>query len=92
MGAGQAASAVRPGAAAVSATAEQLEIRHLRRELERAQMERDILKNELGPAARLWRQKREAAWLVRGGAAVGFLVDLTPLKNVAHGLLRTCVW
>ena len=40
-GAGQAASMVRPGAVAVSATVEQLEIRHLRRELERTQMERD---------------------------------------------------
>ena len=26
------------------------------------------------------------------GAAEKFLVDLTPLKNVAHGLLRTCAW
>ena len=47
-GAGQAASTVRPGAPAVPATAEQLEIRHLRRELERAQMERDILKKAVG--------------------------------------------
>ncbi len=47
-GAGQAASVVRPDAAAVPATVEQLEIRHLRRELERAQMERDILKKAVG--------------------------------------------
>ena len=47
-GAGQAATAVRPGAAAVLATPEQLEIRHLRRELERAPMERDILKKAVG--------------------------------------------
>ena len=40
--------------AAVLASADQLEIRRLRKELERAQMERDILKNELGPGARLW--------------------------------------
>jgi transposase len=26
------------------------------------------------------------------GAAVKFLVDLTPQKNVVHGLLRTCEW
>jgi transposase len=26
------------------------------------------------------------------GAAKKFLVDLTPLKNVVHGLLRTCEW
>jgi len=47
-GVGQAASMVRPGGAAVAASAEQLEIRHLRRELERAQMERDILKKAVG--------------------------------------------
>lgn len=63
--AGQAASAVRPGAAA-ALSAEQVEIRRLQKELERAQMERDILRNELGPAARLWREKREAVWLGRG--------------------------
>jgi len=43
-GAGQAASASRPGDAAAAMSAEQVEIRHLRRELDRAQMERDILK------------------------------------------------
>jgi len=47
-GAGQTASVVRPGGVAVAASAEQLEIRHLRRELERAQMERDILKRAVG--------------------------------------------
>ena len=47
-GAGQVASVVRPGGAAVPATAGQLEIRRLRRELERAQMERDILKKAVG--------------------------------------------
>jgi transposase len=46
--------AVRP-ASAVTASPEQTEIRHLRRELERVQMERDILKNERVRAARLWR-------------------------------------
>ncbi|NPD70200.1 transposase (plasmid) [Lichenicola cladoniae] len=34
-------------------SADQLEIRRLRRELEHAQMERDILKNYRGPAIRL---------------------------------------
>lgn len=43
--------------AAVLASADQLEIRRLRKELERAQMERDILKNHRGPAIRLWREK-----------------------------------
>ena len=47
-GAGQAAAVVRPGGAAVAASAEQVEIRFLRRELERAQMERDILKKAVG--------------------------------------------
>ena len=47
-GAGQAALAPRPGGAAVTVSAEQVEIRHLRRELERAQMERDILKKAVG--------------------------------------------
>ena len=47
-GAGQAAAVVRPGGAAVAASAEQMEIRFLRRELERAQMERDILKKAVG--------------------------------------------
>ena len=32
------------------------------------------------------------AILNRRGAAVKFLVDLTPQKNVVHGLLRTCEW
>jgi len=44
--AGQAASVVWPSGAAVLATVEQLEIRHLRRQLERAQRERDILKKQ----------------------------------------------
>jgi hypothetical protein len=32
------------------------------------------------------------ATLDRRGVAEKFLVDLTPRKNVAHGLLRTCEW
>jgi hypothetical protein len=32
------------------------------------------------------------AILVPRGAAEKFLVDLTPQKNVVHGLLRTCEW
>ena len=32
------------------------------------------------------------AMLCRRGAAEKFLVDLTPQKNVVHGLLRTCEW
>ena len=37
-----------PGAATVAPSIEQTEIRRLRRELERAQMERDILKKAIG--------------------------------------------
>ena len=37
---------------------EQAEIRQFRKELERAQMERDIPKNDRGPTVRLWRQKQ----------------------------------
>ena len=47
-GAGQTASVVRPGGAAAAASAGQLEVRHLRRELERAQVERGILKKAAG--------------------------------------------
>jgi transposase len=32
------------------------------------------------------------AILTSRGAAEKFLVDLTPLRNVVHGLLRTCEW
>jgi len=52
--------------AAVLASADQLEIRRLREELERAQMERDILKNELGSGVRLWRQKLKVVCLAGG--------------------------
>ncbi len=41
-GAGQAASAPWPGGAVAAMSAEQVEVRRLRRELDRAQMERDI--------------------------------------------------
>jgi transposase len=47
-----------PGSlAAAMPSADQLEIRRLTRDLERVQMERDILKNHRGPAIRLWREK-----------------------------------
>jgi transposase len=39
--------------AAAALSADQVEIRRLRRELERVQMERDILKNHRGPRFRL---------------------------------------
>ena len=48
----QALSATRPGAAE-ALSAEQVETRRLQKQLERAQMERDILKNHRGPVFRL---------------------------------------
>ena len=47
-GAGQAASVVRPGGTVIAASAEQVEMRFLRRELERAQMGRDMLRKAAG--------------------------------------------
>lgn len=61
-GAGQAVSAVRPGGAAVAASAEQLEIRRLQKEVERAQMERDIQKKQSASS----RARRDEAPFHRG--------------------------
>ena len=47
-GTGPAGATVRSGAAAAVVSAEQVEIRRLQKELERAQMERDILKKAVG--------------------------------------------
>lgn len=69
--------------------AEHAEIRRLEKELARAQMERDILKNP-SPAGRrpVAVETVVLLWLWRG-AADCFLVAMTPSKNVADGLLRT---
>ncbi len=56
----------RPTAAAVLVSADQMEIHRLRKELDRAQMERDILKNHRGPAIRLWREKLVVDFMVEG--------------------------
>ncbi len=56
----------RPTAAAALVSADQMEIHRLRKELDRAQMERDILKNHRGPAIRLWREKLVVDFMVEG--------------------------
>jgi ATP-binding cassette subfamily B protein len=46
-------------------------------------------KKPVAGRGRLWRQKRGCYPACWRGAADGFLVAVTPSKNVAHGLLRT---
>ena len=77
-------------------TSEQAELRRLREENRRLKMERDILKNPpRAPASRTCRSTN-SGWptltAYPRGEAVRFLVASTPLKNLAQGLLRICVW
>jgi transposase len=66
-----------------------LEISRLRRENDRLRMERDILKNSSrGFVPPVAVETGALAWPWRG-AAVSFMVAMTPSKNVAPGLLRT---
>ena len=69
---------------------EQLEIERLRREVQKLRAERDILKNDHGPWARLFAVETAdailSAWRV---AAVSLLEAQSPLKNVVHGWMRT---
>jgi transposase len=68
---------------------EQLEIARLKREVIKLKAERDILKNPRRPGSSCGRRNwLQYDWSSRG-AAVGFLVVSTPLKNMVHGLLRT---
>jgi transposase len=67
---------------------EQLEIERLRREVHKLKTERDILKNHRGPAPACGRRNDPGLFWPRKGAAVGFLVAMTPSKNMVHGLLR----
>ena len=66
------------------------EIRRLKRDLARVTEERDILKNRHGPQPACVRYKQlvlpSAAWRA---VADRLLEGQTPLKNVAHGLMRT---
>jgi transposase len=66
------------------------EIRRLKRELTRVTEERDILKNRPRPAARLCAVETACAIFGFGGELpMAYWRHLTPLKNVAHGLMRT---
>jgi len=76
-GAGQAPPAVRPGAA-VAASAEPVEIRRLQKELERAQMERDIVKKRARIGCPPVAVETGSSMFGPRGAADNFLVDLTP--------------
>ena len=67
---------------------EQLEIERLRREVQKLKAERDILKNHRRSASACGRRNDRGLFWPRKGAAVGFLVAMTPSKNMVHGLLR----
>jgi len=65
------------------------EIERLRRELRIVTEEREVLKNGSGPSPACARYKQLMLRLARRAVADRLLVVLTPLKNVAHGLMRT---
>ena len=76
-------------------TAERAELRRLRKENRELRTERDILKNcPTGGTISCRDRNSRTAYAAKQprGAAVCFLVALTPLKNLAHGRLRTCEW
>ena len=67
-----------------------LENERLRRENRILREERDILKNRHGSLPACARYKQPVLLLaVRRAVADGLLEGQTPLKNVAHGLMRT---
>ena len=80
-----------PGPSAMASPADQAaEIVRLKRELDRTRMERDVLKNDHGLRSACARYKHARATLLAGGELPTAYWRLsTPLKNVAHGLLRT---
>ncbi len=61
----------------------------LRRENRILKEERDILKNCSGPLPACARYKQPVLCFARRAVADGLLVGWTPLKNVAHGPMRT---
>ena len=76
-------------------TEEREELRRLRKENRELRTEREILKNcPTGGTVSCRDRNSRTAYAAKQprGAAVCFLVALTPLKNLAHGRLRTCEW
>ena len=65
------------------------EIRRLKKELARVSEERDILKNRSRPQPACALYKHLVLSCAGRAIADGLLVGWTPLKNVAHGLMRT---
>ena len=76
-------------------TEEKTELRTLRREVRVLHEEREILKTcPPGGTVSCRDRNSRTAYAAKQprGAAVCFLVALTPLKTLAHGRLRTCEW
>ena len=76
-------------------TEERTELAALRKDNRELRMERDVLKNcRTGGTVSCRDRNSRTAYAAKQprGAAVCFLVALTPLKNLAHGRLRTCEW
>lgn len=65
------------------------EIRRLKKELARVTEERDILKNRRRAVARLCAVETPATLLAGGELPMAYWRHPTPLKNVAHGPMRT---
>ena len=76
-------------------TDEREELTRLRRENRQLRMEREVLKNPPpavpAPVVGETRVQLHSPVCPRA-EAVSFLVALTPLKNMAQGQLRICVW
>ena len=76
-------------------TEEREELRRLRQEIRVLRPEREIIKNcPTGGTVSCRDRNSRTAYAAKQprGAAVCFLVALTPLKNLAHGRLRTYEW
>ncbi len=65
------------------------EIAELRKENRMLREEREVLKNRSGLGPACARYKQLVLPLLRRAVADGLLVVLSPLKNVAHWLMRT---